>query len=65
MAKSKSSKQNSLIDINIDYEHINIISMIINGIILIYIIKLEHNNCNCIRDWRHNYIKYLLCFHYL
>ena len=62
MAKSKSSKQNSLIDINIDYEHINIISMIINGIILIYIIKLEHNNCNCIRDWRHNYIKYPAMF---
>ena len=58
MAKSKSSKQNSLIDISISFMSYLII-IYINLLIISYLSKLEHNQCDCIRDWRHNYIKYI------
>ena len=35
-----------------------IFTIIINSIIIYYLINLEDVNCNCIYDWRHNYIKY-------
>jgi len=28
-----------------------------NGLILHYLYNLEDPNCNCIKDWRHNYLK--------
>ena len=38
-----------------------IISTAINLIVfipaIIYLLKLEDKSCNCIRDWRHNYMK--------
>ena len=39
-----------------------IFTLIINGIILYYLINLEDATCNCITDWRHNYIKYFSIF---
>jgi len=38
-----------------------IFSLIINGIILYYLYNLEDINCQCIRDWRHNFIK-IMCY---
>ena len=38
------------------------ISIIINSLILYYIVNLEDVSCNCITDWRHNYIKYITIF---
>ena len=38
------------------------ISIIIHILILYYIINLEDISCNCITDWRHNYIKYITIF---
>lgn len=29
-----------------------------NLLVLIYLVKLEDNTCNCLRDWRHDFIKY-------
>lgn len=34
------------------------ISILYQGVILNYVINLEGDLCNCIRDWRHNFIKY-------
>jgi hypothetical protein len=39
-----------------------IISIIINILILYYVVNLEDVTCNCITDWRHNYIKYVTIF---
>jgi hypothetical protein len=68
MAKLKSSKRKSVKNNNYsnsnndDKEHINIIITIVNIFIIYYLINLEHNHCDCIRDWRHNYIKYTAMF---
>lgn len=40
----------------------NIIAIILNIIILYYIYQLEDITCNCIRDWRHDFIKYSSIF---
>jgi hypothetical protein len=37
---------------------ISIIAIIIQSLIIYYLYNLEDIDCNCIRDWRHNYIKY-------
>lgn len=34
------------------------ISIIYNICVLIYILNLENEDCNCFRDWRHEFIKY-------
>jgi hypothetical protein len=34
-------------------------SIIFNGIILYYLYNLEDVSCQCIRDWRHNFIKFM------
>ena len=39
-----------------------IFTIIINSIIIYYLINLEDVTCNCITDWRHNYIKYFSIF---
>ena len=39
-----------------------IFTIIINSIIIYYLINLEDATCNCITDWRHNYIKYFSIF---
>jgi hypothetical protein len=33
-------------------------AILFNVIVLVYIINLENKLCNCIRDWRHDFIKY-------
>ena len=38
------------------------ISIIINILIIYYIVNLEDVTCNCITDWRHDYIKYVAIF---
>ena len=62
MAKSKSSKKLTISNNYDNEEHSNIISTIVNILIIYYLINLEHNYCDCIRDWRHNYIKYTAIF---
>jgi len=39
-----------------------VVTSIINLIIIYYLYNLEDKTCNCIRDWRHDYIKYLSMF---
>jgi hypothetical protein len=34
------------------------LSLIVPIITLIYIYRLEKPDCNCVRDWRHNFIKF-------
>lgn len=36
-----------------------LIPIITNSIILFYLYHLEVDTCNCIRDWRHDFIKYI------
>jgi len=40
----------------------NIFYIILNSFVVYYLLNLEEKSCNCIRDWRHNYIKYLSIF---
>lgn len=64
-SKQKSSKRDSKSP-TIDYKEHNldagysgfICTLILQGLILYYLYNLESVDCNCIRDWRHNYIKY-------
>ena len=43
-----------------------IITIIVQGLIIYYLYNLESADCKCIKDWRHNYIKFfavlLICF---
>jgi hypothetical protein len=36
-----------------------LIPIITNSIILFYLYHLEADTCNCIRDWRHDFLKYI------
>jgi len=60
---SVSSDSSSLFDPNTKDESMNIklmtvvISLLCNGMILYYLYNLEDITCQCIRDWRHNFIK--------
>jgi phosphoglycerol transferase MdoB-like AlkP superfamily enzyme len=36
-----------------------LIPIITNSIIIFYLYHLEDTTCNCIRDWRHEFIKYI------
>ena len=38
-----------------------VFSIIFNGIILYYLYNLEDVSCQCIHDWRHNFIKTMCC----
>ena len=62
MAKQKSSKKLTVSNNYNNEENNNIISTIVNILIIYYLINLDHNYCDCIRDWRHNYIKYTAIF---
>ena len=35
-----------------------VISILFNTLILTYVMKLEDKLCNCIMDWRHEFLKY-------
>lgn len=35
----------------------SVISIVINVALMIYVLRLEANHCNCVRDWRHMFIK--------
>ena len=60
---SVSSDSRSLLVPNTKDESMNIklmtvvISLLCNGMILYYLYNLEDITCQCIRDWRHNFIK--------
>jgi hypothetical protein len=42
---------------------INIISLVINSILIYYILRLENlSGCDCISDWRKEYLKYYSIF---
>ena len=66
MLKLTKSKKNSLPKLTIkDIKDIKkneintiIISIIYNIFVLAYILNLEGKDCNCFRDWRHDFMKY-------
>lgn len=37
---------------------ITLVAILYQGIILNYVMNLEDKLCNCIRDWRHDFVKY-------
>lgn len=38
---------------------VSVLCMILyNLLVLVYLVKLEDTACNCLRDWRHDFIKY-------
>ena len=47
---------------NTDYIFGHIFPIIINILIIYYLVNLEDVTCNCITDWRHDYIKYFSVF---
>ena len=65
----KSSSKNLSYQTNISFDDKKtnpiynfIFTIILNSIIIYYLINLEDVSCNCIIDWRHNYIKYFSIF---
>ncbi len=63
-SRKSSSRKSSLINSsNASEQSTNyIFSLIVNILIVYYLINLEAKTCNCIRDWRHNYIKFTTIF---
>ena len=64
-SSKKSSIPKSITNYNMNtdkYIKVNFVDIIFNIFILYYITNLEDITCNCIRDWRHDYIKYLAIF---
>lgn len=35
-----------------------LVTVLYQGVVLNYVLNLENKLCNCIRDWRHDFIKY-------
>jgi hypothetical protein len=35
-----------------------LVGILYNLLIILYLINLENEACNCVMDWRHNYLKY-------
>ena len=50
-ASSKQIKTNILVIITL-------VAVVYQGVILNYVMNLEDKLCNCIRDWRHDFVKY-------
>jgi hypothetical protein len=66
-SRKSSSRKSSLIKNSNDATPSNnyvgtILSLILNIFIIYYLLNLEDKTCNCIRDWRHNYIKITTIF---
>ena len=61
-SKKKSSLKNIQVEKQITIDNVIIntifISIIYNIFVLGYILNLEGKDCNCFRDWRHNFMKY-------
>uniref|UniRef100_A0A6C0HL44 Uncharacterized protein n=1 Tax=viral metagenome TaxID=1070528 RepID=A0A6C0HL44_9ZZZZ len=38
-----------------------LVGILYNLLIILYLINLENEACNCVMDWRHNYLKYFSC----
>lgn len=55
VAASSNSMQKPLI-------FVSIITIIYNALVLGYLIKLQDQQCKCIRDWRHDFLKYFTSF---
>ena len=65
MPKSKSSSNSgastsSNFRVTVHGSGFSIILLAMNVMILYYVYKLEADHCKCVRDWRHNYIKYFI-----
>ena len=41
---------------------LNLLFIVVNSFIIYYLYNLEDKKCNCNRDWRHDYIKYVSMF---
>jgi len=59
--RSSSSMKNMIIDADTSITFLFMSSIIYNIVVLIYILNLENEDCNCFQDWRHNFMKYY-CF---
>ena len=61
---NKNNNNNNVINKKNNVAHYNsntaslIFTLIIQSLIIYYLYNLESKDCNCIYDWRHNYIKY-------
>ena len=60
--KSSVSKSTDNYNMGSEYMQFNFFGVILNMFIIYYLLNLEDKSCNCIRDWRHDYIKYLAIF---
>ena len=64
-SRKGSSSGEKLKNIESYTQEFNIIGFVINILIIYYLINLEDVSCNCIKDWRHDYIKYVAVFNIL
>ena len=56
-SNDKKTKLSNMKPLVLDTYSITIITIIYNILVFCYIIKLEDKKCNCIQDWRHDFIK--------
>ena len=59
--RSSSIMKDMKIDADTSITFLFMSSIIYNIVVLIYILNLENEDCNCFQDWRHNFMKYY-CF---
>ena len=55
---AKNSNANTNANLNTILMNTIFISIIYNVFVLGYLLNLEENDCNCFRDWRHDFMKY-------
>ena len=62
-SKSHSNSKSTTIMPN-NFSALNIISLLvalaINGIVLYYVYQIEDKACECVIDWKHDYVKYVV-----
>ena len=60
--RSKLILSNNMMAIIILALVLNLLFIVVNSFIIYYLYNLEDKKCNCNRDWRHDYIKYVSMF---
>ena len=58
MVKNANPTINNKLNVNTILINTIFISIIYNVLVLGYLLNLEEEDCNCFRDWRHDFMKY-------
>jgi len=60
ISKKRSSTNMKIMNLDVEttMTYLTMCSIVYNIVVLIYILNLENEDCNCFQDWRHDFMKY-------